>query len=426
MKRQVLKFDDIKGMLNDDEMRAVLGGITFNDFYELMDYIAKNGITSDIANKHFEANGAFGLNSIDIVQSAGHGNNWGFWANSSNSFLGNYEGGQNLPTAEVNSTWIPIIGAQSNALQVFLESSGKAFYRGDGYTMAIKNSSDMTYENFWNKAFAAFTGATLAAVSGGLSTLVTSYVGAIPTKLVIGGALGGIGGALAPSTSSNSEINKVRNDLVISALQDNYIAFMTQGQGLNSTLKFTNTTISAIALSIDMADLMRSVKQDMENFGYINSDGQLVGAKGDSYLAHFKETINGVGDVQGLISKLGGISSRGSYGGNSGSTSNGNQPSQAPGDQPMPNLTPISGDVELYFTYSSNEQIPLDTHEVVVTKEYVSTMPGVITEDGVFVDNNGDRWLMVYCGEMHPRGTDGTNFGIGSGSRTIMLQKMPY
>jgi len=191
-------------------------------------------------------NGEGGLNRIDIVQKDGI---WGFYATSGSASDPDVANG--LPgtiSVQVNSTWVSVPnGTVNNGARAYLEAINRVYSLGGGYVMGYKTSSDVTYENFWNHTFNTLTAATIGGVTAGVSGALESIFGA-----TIGGIVGDYLNGFIPTSSITTDADKLRNDIVLDALQNNSIANYTPGMTMGGTLRFVDgDALSPTALTID-------------------------------------------------------------------------------------------------------------------------------------------------------------------------------
>ncbi|MBB5635304.1 hypothetical protein HDE68_001189 [Pedobacter cryoconitis] len=409
MKKNVLSLNQIEKefeLIPKKNLSSILGGITFLTWMELMQYIAKNGITDAIQNTHWELSGQGGLTSMDIVQ---HNGSWGFWATSGSVSAGNTTTGS-LPGVTINSTWVGINGTLNNAAKIYLDSSSKAFFDRDGYAMGIKSSSDITYENFWNGVNNALLGVVTGETLGGVG--LTKYFGPIG-----GGTAGGLIGGIVPtfSNAANTDFNMARNDLIISSLVDNGLAVYTSNVGNGGKIKFNNSDVSGMGTTIDMHDLATAIRANMDAKGYGDGNGGINPGQAAAYGKYFKDLTNGSTSIGDLINRLGGKSNRSAYNleaeSPDGSTEIGGNPSPTTnpansGYFPAPDQTPTTGTVqpfntpEFYFYYEA----PTDTGNSISSTPDVMTeydgMSGHIT-DNILTMPDGTMYLLVYCENMH-------------------------
>jgi len=419
MKKNVLTLNQIEKefeLIPKKYLSSILGGITFLSWTELMQYIAKNGITEAIQNTHWELSGEGGLTRMDIVQ---HNGSWGFWATSGSVSAGNTTTGS-LPGVTINSTWVAIDGTLNNAAHRYLESSSKAFFSRDGYAMGIKNSADMSYQNFWDGVNNMLLGIATGETLGGLVKFFGPQAGSVA---------GGLVGGFIPTFSDpqNNEFNSARNDLMIGVLKDNGLAVYTTNSGIGGTLRFNNADVSGMGTTIDMYDLANAIRNNMFEKGYGNQDnGGLNSGQAEAYGQYFKGLTNGATSIGEIISRLGGTSTRSEYhldaenpdgstetggGGNPFPTTN---PANS-GYFPAPVLTPTSpGTVqpfntpEFYFYYEA----PTPTEGPISSTSEVMNdydgMGGHIT-DNILTMPDGTMYLLVYCENMHdPQWKNGT------------------
>ncbi|MGN8059727.1 hypothetical protein ACTJKN_25850 [Pedobacter sp. 22163] len=417
MKRTILTFADMERdfhIVPTEELNQFLGGITFDNWLELLKYIAEHGIDDNIKNTHWELDGAGGLNRIDIVQKD---NQWGFYATSGNAWGSEPTGGAGSISVNVNSTWVPVTSTLNNGATAYLEAINKIYQSGSGYIMGYKTGSDITYENFWNRTFNLLTSSTIGAMTGGVSSALEGIFGT-----VVGGAVMGSLENFVPALSVTSEADKVRNDIVLATLQNHGIANYTPGMTMGGTVKFTNTDLDPFTLTIDMRDLMKAMKEHMVNRGFIDSEGEIDESKRAAYMSEFNQLTQNASTLLGLTQSLGGLSTRGSYpnggivggGGSTGPVGPGYTEPLPDGTYlPMPEPTIYDHQPE-FFIYNEMPDSNLVQHVSSDPISFIYPYGGGFVENDIWTDENGDRWLMIFCENMNDPHWDG---GVGSGAR---------
>lgn len=422
MKRKALNINQLKHefqVIPDDYLRTVLGGITFANWYELVKYIAEHGVDDNIANTHWDLNGEGGLNRIDIVQKEGV---WGFYATTGSASGPDVANGQpGTISVNVNSTWVPVpSGTINNGAKAYLDALNKVWSLGKGYVMGFKTSSDATYENFWNMTFNTLTGAVVGAVTGGISSTIEGVLGA-----TFGGVVNGYLSDMIPSINTTSDTDKVRNDIVLAALQNQGIADYTPGMTMGGTIRFANVELSPMALTIDMRDLMAAVTNHMRVNGVIDNDGEVNQDLMNDYMGVFNQQIQGSTSMVEIIHKIGGTSTRmDSTTGNNGSGGGGGSGHGIGGGGNLspvgPNPTEPIFQPEFFFY----DQAPLPSNDPEITSNPVQYVypSGEHIEGGVWVDTDGTKWLLIYCDQItDPSDTS----GYGNRSKWAATQMHP-
>ncbi|MFC1222450.1 hypothetical protein ACFE6N_01500 [Pedobacter sp. BG31] len=329
----------------------------------------------------------------------------------------------------VNSTWVPVQSASiNNGAKAYIEAINKVYGLGNGYVMGFKTSSDATYENFWNRTFDSLTGAVIGAVSGGGTAAIEGILGSIFGGVVVDQLNG-----LVPTSTLHSEVDKLRNDIVLDILQQNSIANYTPGMTMGGTIRFTSIDLSPIALTIDMKDLMNAVKDHMKrNDVYNDSSGEINENGLEAYKTEFKQLVDGSGSMIEIMHRLGysstrtdsgqntggGGSSHGSGGGlGQGSGSNYQSPTGPGYTEPLPDGTyyPSEGFEQPEFFFYN--QVPIPENDPAVTSaviEYVNPTSSNVNS-GIYTDENGVRWILYYCDQIQdPSNTDGYGLSMGT------------
>lgn len=367
-------------------------------------------------------NGEGGLNRIDIVQKDGI---WGFYATSGSASDPDVANG--LPgtiSVQVNSTWVSVPnGTVNNGARAYLEAINRVYSLGGGYVMGYKTSSDVTYENFWNHTFNTLTAATIGGVTAGVSGALESIFGA-----TIGGIVGDYLNGFIPTSSITTDADKLRNDIVLDALQNNSIANYTPGMTMGGTLRFVDgDALSPTALTIDMKDLMTTVSNHMKSSGLIDKEGNINEDLRGDYMNLFNQQTQGSTTMLDLIQKLGGFSTRlnsstGGAGGGGSSNGNGSDYSPAvhvgPGyTEPLPDgtyypETPVMP--HKFFFFNQTPNLVTDQQVSSDPVSYIYPAEGGFIENNIYTDEAGDRWLLIFCENAGEVEFDG---GVGSGAR---------